>query len=407
MKTLIVISLSLVIILMLLWEPLPPTREFQAPSFEIGVHLLMTSDPVQFPAGDWSPHLDYAQQMTGEGGWIVQLIESHDQDSEKWQRFLDDCWARGLRPVFRLATYTNAETGIWVAPDPRRLDELAADWRAFFATLELEHPLYVIIGNEPNRGVEWGGVPNPFEYANYFVAVAKALRTLELDQPLWVSAAALDLHAPHTNGYPITEDRIILVDAPRFIDEMFMAQPHWPRFIDFWTSHVYPNEPFSSPPWEQSYVVHRGNGSEVLPLIDPPVGINNRGMHSYEWEIWYMKHVWGVDLPPILISEMGYRHNDPTDPKSSDHNGAVISPQQIAEYLPLIFWGVGDTTLDGWLPFDQDSRLMGVVYFGLAGAPAVWGHTNLLKVDEDGNILGTYPHYDVLAAYTQQTMAAP
>jgi hypothetical protein len=360
----------------------------------------MTGRHTDFPRQGWGEHLRYSLQMTGPGGWITQVVQVNDLDVAKWQAFLDDCYALGLRPVLRLATKLDA-LGQWIPPEQgpgRSYGDVARQWSVFFAALRLPAPLWVIIGNEPNSGLEWGGRVNPSQYAHYFVTVAQHLR--RLDHPLQLAPAPLDLYAPHSNDLPFPGLTITMMDAGSFWDAMFRATPNWMDYADFWASHSYPDNTFSAPPWQQVYRVDRLNGAETLPRYDPPAGIYNRGVNGYQWERWYMQTRYHISLPPILISEFGYRHAFSTTPESRTQVGDDHSMTTLSAYLEMAIWGNNGRYPDypnaGWLPLVQDSSLIGVVYFGLAGHPRSWGHSNLLRVDELGAILGTYPHYDLL-----------
>jgi hypothetical protein len=187
-----------------------------------------------------------------------------------------------------------------------------------------------------------------------------------------------------------------MMDAAAFWDGVFAAQPQIMRYVDFWASHAYPAGPFTRPPWEQTYRFDRFQGAEWLPIIQPPTGIHNRGVNGYEWEDWYLRHVIGIDIPPILITEFGYRHSETVDSRAPDVGESDIDTITIARYLELTIFGDAGGSSEGWTPLADAPQLMGVVYFALAGSPARWGHTNLLQVDDRGRVFGTYPHFDGL-----------
>lgn len=380
----------------LLW--LRPHPAPTVPTFQLGAHLLMTGRHTDFPLRGWGDYLRYTAQMTGEGGWVAQVVQINDLDVAKWQAFLDDCYQLGLRPVLRLATHLDAE-GQWVVPDPtKHYAKVAQQWSDFFAALHLPDTLWVIIGNEPNSGVEWDGRVDPTAYAHYFVTVAQHLR--RLNKPLQLAPAPMDLYAPHSNNLPFPGLTITMMDAGSFWDAMFLAAPRWMDYADFWASHSYPSNTFSNPPWAQSYQVDRLNGAENLPRHDPPAGIYNRGVNGYQWERWYMASQHNVIIPPVLISEFGYRHAYSTVPESRTQVGQAHPISDITAYLEMAIWGnhgrYPDQPNSGWTPLADDPTIIGVIYFGLAGHPQNWGHSNLLRVDEVGNVLGTYPHYDML-----------
>jgi hypothetical protein len=372
-------------------------RGVDAPSmpqadFAIGAHLMMTGRHTEFPAYTWGEHLRYTRMMSGEGGWVAQVIQINDLDPAKWNAFLDAAFTLELRPVLRLATWPTDGNGHWARPEAGNGDfaPAVAAWTAFFAELDIREPIWVVVGNEPNSGAEWGGRADPEDYARYFVAVARRLK--QFDRPIFIAMAALDLYAPHTNGLPFPGLDFSMMDAAAFLDGIFAAQPGIMRYVDFWASHAYPAGPFTRPPWEQSYRIDRFQGAEWILLIHPPPGIYNRGINGYEWERWYLRHVIGVDAPPVLITEFGYRHSETVDSRAPDIGESEVDSVTIAYYLEAAIYGDSDQ----WTPLADAPELMGVVYFALAGSPARWGHSNLLQVDDRGRVIGTYPHFDGL-----------
>ena len=78
---------------------------------------------------------------------------------------------------------------------------VATQFATFFAALDWQHitPRFVV-HNEPNHGTEWGGRPQPAEYARYLVDVATALHMLLPDAV--VLNAGFDHYAPHTGNQP-------------------------------------------------------------------------------------------------------------------------------------------------------------------------------------------------------------
>lgn len=47
----------------------------------------------------------------------------------------------------------------------------------------------------------------------------------------------------------------------------------------------------------------------------------------------------------------------------------------------------------GWIPWLTDAHVYAIAPFALNGYPAEWGHTNWLKMDERGRVLGIYPPF--------------
>lgn len=387
---------GILIVILALWPSPKSAEENPSPGFKIGTHLLFLGRHTHFPQGGWGEHLRYTRQMTGAGGWVVQLVYSNDMNPTKWQEFLAYCEKLNLRPVLRLATVETPD--YWAAPpDDGEYQIIADQWAQFFSQMDIQNPVWVVIGNEPNNGSEWGGRADPAAYAHYFVAVASRLKTL--DKPIKIAPAALDVYLPHTNHLPFPGTEITMMDAAAFLDGMFAAAPALMQYVDFWASHVYPLGAFHRPPWEQEFRVDRFQGAETIPVRLPPFQIYNRGINSYRWEQWYLENVIAVKMPPILITEFGYRHRESVDPLAGDGGGAEVDSRTTAAYVKQAFWGDNER---GWIPLSHDPLLMGVVYFALAGTPDHWGHTNLLLVDAQGRVWGTYPIYDMLVTYANQ-----
>ena len=407
-RKLIVVLLMVANTLAAIVSPLQRNLEPVQPDFVMGAHLLITGAHTAFPAAVWGEHLRYARQMTGAGGWVAQVVQSNDLNVEKWQAFLDDCRRLNLRPVLRLATYNDGETGFWVAPvgEAGNYAEIAGAFETFFYRLNITTPVWIVVGNEPNNGSEWGGRADPAEYARYYVAVAKRLK--KLDKPLYLAMAALDLYAPHTGNLPFPGLTFSMMDAAAFLDGIFRARPQIMHYIDFWAAHVYPPGPFRGAPWEHLQQIDRIQGAERIPVYHPPQdsGIAMRGINGYEWERWYLENIINVKMPPILITEMGYRYRQALYPDSRDAGGAELDTVTAAAYIDMAIFGndgrYPDAPRTGWAPLANASDVMGVIYFALAGNPGSWGHTNLLRVDESGQVVGTYPHYDVLVKHIHE-----
>ena len=373
--------------------PAPP------PSSVIGVHLLLDDGRNVWPVAIWPEHIRYARQAVGEWGYVVQLVRSDDLDSARWQTFMDLCAESHVTPILRLATTFDSAAGRWAAPPRdtdgsyRRVAHRYADFVAALRWPTREH--YVIVGNEPNHGNEWGGVPDPAAYARFLGDVADALHTA--DPAVRVLNGALDPYTPHTNGLPFN-DGMAYMDAETFMDEMVAAQPDVFTHIDIWASHAYPIG-FAAGPWEQTYRIDLINGAGNPRHVEPPPGIFNRGVNGYEWGLFKLA-TYGVEGLPVMITETGWRHREATDPASPDGGQGLPDAETAAVYLELALRGndgrYPDLPEGGWTPWLEDARVRAVIIFALDGHPAEWGHTNLLALDERGTVVGTYAAYDFL-----------
>ncbi len=357
-----------------------------APQFsqnKLGVHLLLDDGRFQWPLSQWENHLAYAKEAVGAGGYVTQLVRLDDLDAAKWQTFMDLCAAQQLTPILRLATTYDTAAGWWVAPpldeDGRSYQTVAQQYAIFIAALDWpsEHH-FVVVGNEPNHGDEWGGRPDPAAYGQFLWDTAVALKVA--DPQAFVLNAGLDPYTPHTGSQPFANG-IWYMDSGTFLWEMVAAQPELLTVLDGWASHPYPLGPFVAPPWEQTYQVDLLNDAPAPAYPTPPDGIFNRGVNGYEWELWLLDELGAPDLP-VFITETGWRHTEAGYPE------AMLA----TDYLALALWGNNGRFPNfpetDWTPWLTDERVVAVTPFALAGNPAEWGHTNWLNVQPDGRITG-------------------
>lgn len=353
----------------------------------MGVHLLLDDGRGTWPVELWPERLDYAAQV---GRYVTQLIRADDLDAEKWQNIVDLCAERGLIPIIRLATTWNDDRLVWDAP-PTDSDgsyaTIAAAYTAFLAALDWPDstPLYVIVGNEPNHGEEWDGIPDPAAYTRFLIDVSAGVKAA-LPHAQIVNAP-LDPYAPNTNGQPF-ENGMVYIDAESFMDAMHRADSSVWNVIDAWGSHSYPLDS-ASPPWEQTHQVDFLNGASN-PDADAPVGgLFNRGINGYRWELFKLGRLGVNRRLPVLITETGWR----TDRVDAD---------LAAQYFDLALRGNGGRYADfpetGWTPWLTDDRVIVVTPFALDGDPSEWDALNWLEVGDDGEILGTRPMFDRAAA---------
>lgn len=388
-----------VVILFLLFrrETPPPLPDYG----KVGVHLLLDDGRQSWDVALWDDHMAYAAQIVPPGGIVVQIIRADDLDVSKWQTFMDLCQQYAFMPVIRLATIYDYEKDYWQAPTPDadgRYLTLANHYAGFLSALDWHTDTKVVILlNEPNNGVEWAGRPDPAAYARFFVDTAAILKTRV--PGVRILNAALDLYAPDTGSQPLANGRYSM-SAARFMDEMTAAVPDVFTYVDVWNSHPYPMGAFRAPPWEQTYQFDTLN--DAPPITEhPPTGIHNRGVNGYEWELWKLES-FGIKDLPVMITETGWRHAEGSA-DSLDAGEGYPHAKQAAAYLDLAMRGSdgrypGEPRL-GWIPWLRDERIIGVAVFALSGTPKEWAHTNLLRLDEDGLVLGTYPMFDVLAGY--------
>lgn len=390
--------------------PLMPTVTPALPN-KMGVHLLLDDGRNEWPVEDWPIHLDYARQAVGEWGYVTELVRLDDLDSSRWQRFMDLCAELQLIPLLRLATTFDLQAGWWNAPTPDPPQDwggngataggsygtVATQYAAFVAALAWptdQH--YVIVGNEPNHGNEWSGRPDPVAYARFLIDLSSAMH--EADPNVYVLNAGFDAFTPHTGSQPFV-DGMYNMDQESFMDGMVAAYPDVFSHIDVWASHSYPLGPFTEPPWQQVYGRDLINDATNPNHVKPPAGIYNRGINGYEWELFKLA-TYGVPTLPVMITETGWRHAESTNPAATDNGRPLPDMATVTQYFDLALHGNNgrypDLPAEGWHPWLTDPKIMAITPFAFNGLPAEWGHTNWLMLDEQGNVLGTYPIFELL-----------
>jgi hypothetical protein len=396
--TLILGSLLLLIVALVIDALLSPERA--EPNIgKIGVHLLLDDGRNHWPIEIWDEHLAYAAQITSPKGIVVQVIRYDDLNAQRWQVFMDLAKQHDLTPVLRLASTFDFEKSWWNAPEADADGSYRAwgeDYASFLNALEWpSEQKHVILLNEPNNGHEWGGKPDAAAYARFVLDVSAVLRE-EVDNVIILNAA-FDPYAPNTGSLPFPDTDVYLIDANTFMNDMEAAQDGVFANFDIWNSHAYALG-LREHPEERFYNFDYMNDAEntMPPFIE---GLYNRGINGYEWELWKLAQLGYPELA-VMITETGWRHLETTDPNSLDDGFGYPTVEQIAEFYDYAFRGSDSPYAEGLSPtitawFD-DERVLSVAPFALDGVPWEWGHTNLLELDAEGNVLGTYPIFEVL-----------
>lgn len=367
---------------------------------KMGIHLLLDDGRKSWHPRDWRAHMEAAREVVGEWGYVTQVIRGDKLNPRHWQRFLDLCAELHLTPILRLGTRFDHDFGWWQAPlrnPDGSYTSIARRYAQFIAQLDWPTPdHYIIIGNEPNNGHEWGGKPDPAAYARFLLDVAAAIRALDPDAR--IMNAPLDLFIPHTGSVPF-ENGVYTMDAESFMAGMVAAEPDVFFTLDLWASHAYPLGAFIAPPWEQEYGFHRLNDARAPHSPPPPAGIYNRGINGYHWELWKLAS-YDVRGLPVMITETGWRKRESTEPAATDINGDLPDAETAAVYFDLAFYGnpgrYPNFPTSGWTAWNEDPVVVAVTPFAFNGDPLQWGHSNWLKLDLQGNILGVYAMAEVI-----------
>jgi hypothetical protein len=196
-------------------------------------YIWATSDVVNANGGDW--------------GYITVVWTIEDREARmaeyNLQLFLDRCFEFHVQPIVRVGTKFAAKKepvvpgqpapkpnpqgaeGSWVRPD---WDE-PLKWRTFFETARWPtRHAWVVVGNEPNLGREWGGAVDPVSYARY---LDHFLDVFEEAPRFDVVSGALDIS--NSTVMPVMQD------ALEFLDGMGEAVPRIFERLPAWASNPY------------------------------------------------------------------------------------------------------------------------------------------------------------------------
>ena len=259
-----------------------------SPNNRFGIHII--------DEGDLEDAAKLVNSEGGDWGYVTVVIRKDERDTARWQKVFDRMRRLHLIPIVRTATIQAGEN--WEKPVADEID----GWVSFLNSLNwVVKNRYVIVGNEPNNSMEWGGEVEPEEYAKYLTEIASRLKIKSED--FFILPAGLDASAPH-NG--------LFMDEEIFIKRMLKANPEIFNLIDGWNSHSYPNPDFSG-------------------------SVNDTGRESirtFEWELQLLENL-GVEKDlPVFITETGWAHD--MDKKGLNY----IKTKQVSENYVYAFENV-------------------------------------------------------------------
>ncbi len=265
------------------------------PNNKIGIHILFLDE------------INQAKDLVNSGGdwgYVTVPIQAGDKDIKKWQGLMDEAKKLHVIPILRIATEGDYfKTTTWRKPE----DADILDFANFLNSLEWPvKNRYVIIFNEVNRGDEWEGKADPFDYAkllSYGVTVFKSK-----SQDFFVISSGMD-NGAITDGKNYSE-----YDYFRLMNS---AVPGIFNQIDGISSHSYPNPAFSQPP-----------------SINSTTSIN-----SFSYELEAIESM-SIKKLPVFITETGWDQELFSDKIVSDYfkeaiNGAW-SDQNIVAVTPFL-----------------------------------------------------------------------
>ncbi len=246
----------------------------------------------------------------GDWGWITIVIQSNDLNPNKWQRFFDDCRRLHIQPIVRLAT--RFENGSWMRPDRGQIDDLAhllasLNWPSDY--------LPVVLFNEVNHGLEWGGSVDVKGYTDLAIYGVDKLKSLNPN--FIVMGAALDLAAPEKGeNYKSVEN---------FYHEIALYKKEYFEKMDALASHSYPNPGF----------------------VGLPNDTGKMSISGYDWELQYIASLGINKKYPVYITEAGWPSRETEGVKSR------YFVRQTAVDLNIL-------ALEKW---QQDQRIRAVTFF--------------------------------------------
>ncbi len=310
-------------------QPAPPGSAYALPNNYFGAHLLV-NEGADGTKGD--KHLRWARYLVGRWGYAKTLLADIDRNTKGppkgWVDYVNKCYKLELIPVLRLGGHYG--DGGWRKPEadaPGDYTSIAQAVKRVAAGLPRTDmcPLYIEVWNEPNLAVEWSGKPEPQEYADFFVAVSKAIRSIG------------DARIKVLNGG--------LATSPHWAERLCKANPEFINAFDVWACHPYP---MNRPP---DFNHHNKK-------IAPDSGLSIDG---YLLELAKLRDA-GRDNVKIMITETGWDLGNGVYTRSEGHpiideyNRADYAMRVFRDYYPnwpeLVAVFPFEFSNDGWQQFD-------------------------------------------------------
>lgn len=283
-------------------RPAPPGSAYALPNNYFGAHLLV-GEGADGTKGD--KHLRWARYLVGRWGYAKTLLADIDGNTKGppkgWIDYVNKCYKLELIPVLRLGGHYGR--GGWRKPEadaPGDYTSIAQAVKGVVAGLPRTDmcPLYIEVWNEPNLAVEWSGKPDPKEYADFFVAVSKAIRSIG------------DPRIRVLNGG--------LATSPEWAERLCKANPEFINAFDLWACHPYP---MNRPPSLNLHDKTVKPGSELC--ID-----------SYLLELAKLREAGRPDVK-VMITETGWDLGNGVYTRSEGH--PIIDEYNRADYAMRAF----------------------------------------------------------------------
>lgn len=223
-----VLLLVPIVAAILVGELLAPVvhAQFSGDNNKIGVHLISPTDDEIRNACRGLVNMNTVSPDEASGGKLTLTLVKNHIDKETLQRYHDIAREEGC--VFIHPIKNSFADPYW-----KPLDQSTIDF--FEKILKDLRPsskyLYIVLGNEVNRGDEWGGTCDGAAYAHIAKLAAEQLKKTVPN--IQIGLAGLDAYAPQSGFYCSQESflKAALEAEPRLIDDD----------IDFQVVHEYPN----------------------------------------------------------------------------------------------------------------------------------------------------------------------
>lgn len=261
-------------------------------------------DPLSVPNNKFGIHIgnendfDNASKVVntsgGDWGYVTFVITEGERNTDRWQQAFNQARRLHLIPIIRIAT--KASGNKWEIPQEGEID----NWVSFLTSLNwVTENRYVVIGNEPNQSLEWGGKIDPEGYGRYLLAFSSDLKASNSD--FFVLPAGFDAAAGNTRS---------TMSEKRFLDTMLSKVPNAFDNIDGWASHSYPSTGIDTFVSELSYLKAKGISKE-LPVFITETGwqLNAKGTNQVSLGKYYdeaFKTSWSdprvVAVTPFILN---------------------------------------------------------------------------------------------------------
>jgi hypothetical protein len=200
--------------------------QYQGDNNKFGVHLISPTDEEIRDACRNLANMNTVSPTKAWGGKLILTLVKDQINLETLQRFHDIAREEGC--VFIHPIKNSFADPYWKPIDQSTIDFFENIFKDLRPSSKY---LYVVLGNEVNRGDEWGGTCSGTAYAH--IAKSAAEQFKKTVPNIQIGLSGLDAYAPQ-NGFYCDQDNFlkdVVLAEPRLIDDL----------IDFQVVHEYPN----------------------------------------------------------------------------------------------------------------------------------------------------------------------